>query len=346
MSEHLTSQEVTAWRSGVTDPADILRLDDHLAECEKCRVLISGGLSDGIRALQAEFSPAHLTESQLDDYAAHRPLPADVMQHLDSCLDCRADADDLRKFAEPRQSSTGWLYPIAAMIALTALGLTAWLADRHRTASPVQTPIEIASSIPPQYQTEVNAALESGTLHIPAAISGMATAPIQLRSSGSDQPKPSQPLRTVSPLATAVVPDIPTLRWTPIEGATYTVTIYDDQFRGVATGTALKNNEWHPEKPLARGATYRWEVRAVSGTHVDRAPAPTDPEARFTVLSADDAKKLTDALATMPNERIALGILLANMGAVEEARREFSIAAEGGNPKQRSDAQRLLNQLK
>src|SRR5579862_9471870 len=98
MREHLTSQDVTDWRSGVTDAADILRLDDHLAECGECRALISGDLSAGIQTLRAELSPAHLTESQLDDYAAHRPLSADSMQHLDACPECRGDAEDLRQF--------------------------------------------------------------------------------------------------------------------------------------------------------------------------------------------------------------------------------------------------------
>src|SRR4051812_17029758 len=150
MTEHLTSQQVTDWRSGVTGAEDLLHLDDNLAECAECRTLVSGDLKSSVQALRAEFSQAHLSESELDDYASHKPISADSMQHLDTCPQCRADAGDLRSFAampvSRRPGTLRWLYPIAAMLALTAIGLTAWLADRQHPAKPANPGVEVASN--------------------------------------------------------------------------------------------------------------------------------------------------------------------------------------------------------
>ena len=358
MTEHLTSDQVTDWRSGVTGAEDLLRLDDHLAECAKCRALVAGDLKSGVQALQAEFSQVHLTETELDDYAARRPISVDSMQHLDLCSECRADADDLGQFASghfaldqpaetpvsPRPNALRWLYPIAAMLALTAIGVTAWLADRKHTATPSRVPVEVASNIPPQFETEVKAALSSGTLHIPAGILGLAGGSIQFRS--ADKPATASSFHILSPIATGVLEATPLFRWTPVDGASYSISVYDDQFRLVASAASLKVAEWSPEKPLTRDATYRWEVRSIKGPHTDHSPGPTDPEARFTVLSAEAAKKLTEAVAAMPNEPVALGILFANAGALDDARRAFSTAATTPDPKQKSAAERLLAQLK
>ena len=364
MNGHLTSQQVSDWRSGVSGAEELLRLDDHLAECAACRAMVSEPVTRlAIRMLRAEFSSAHLTEAQLDDYAAHRPLPADLMQHLDLCDACRRDAADLRQFAcETDASADGktpvpvrrtvpvWVRPLAAAVAFVALGLGAWFA-MHRSGGgekPSATPQEtVAFNIPAQYRSEVQAAIDSGNLQIPASITGMTAGPIQLRSLPASQVK-EPAFHLVSPLATAVVEDTPVFRWTPIQdsGATFTVSVYDDQFHAVAEGVSADGTEWHPDKPLARGAIYRWEVRAVKGKHVDRAPAPTEPEARFAVLGAAEAQRLTEARAAMPQSPLALGILYANSGVLEDAKRELAEAVASGDPKQKSAAERLLERLK
>jgi len=233
---------------------------------------------------------------------------------------------------------------MAAAIAITALALAAWLTIHHRAVTPEnQPPVQIASNIPRQYQSEVQAAIDSGTLHIPASIAGMTTGPIQLR---SDSRSEASSFHLISPEATAVIDDTPTFRWTPIEGATYTVSVYDDQFRAIATSPGIRATEWRPEKPFPRSAVYLWEVRAVHGSHVERAPSPTEPEARFAVLSAPDAQRLAEARAAMPNQQLALGILYADSGATEDAKRELTAATTSSDPKQKSAAETLLRQLK
>jgi len=370
MNGHLTSQQVTDWRSGVTDAEELLRLDDHLAECPACRALVAKGTLFAVRGLRDEFSSGHLAEGQLDDYAQSRPLPADVMQHLDLCESCRDDANDLRKFAETtpapkaakatrtmpipiRSGAPVWLRSLAAAVAVAALGLAVRFAIEKRSDQPTQpeassansAPAEVAFNIPEQYRDEVKAAMDSGNIRIPPAIGGLATGPVQLRSTGSSEAK-SSPLHVISPTGTGVVEDQPVFRWTPVEGATYTISVYDDQFHAMESAKYLKEAEWHPDKPLRRGAVYRWEVRAVRGKQVDIAPAPTEAEARFMVLGVAAAKRLTDAQAAMPNAPLALGILYANSGALDDAKRELAQAAAGNDEKQKALAAQLLAKLK
>ncbi len=370
MKEHLTSQQVTEWRSGVTGAEDILRLDDHLASCPDCRALVVGGtdspdINSAIRHLRSEFSSEHLTDAQMDDYAASRPLPADVMQHLDQCEECRADAADLRKFAseEPpaatthkvvpiRSGSPVWLRSLAAAVAVAALGLAVRFAldkkvdpagDKAPVASLGQSPEEVALNIPVQYRDEVKAAMYSGGLHIPEAIAGMEAGPIQLRS--TTDVKPSA-LHVISPQATAVVEDTPVFRWTSVDGASYTISIYDDQFHAMESASGLKVTEWRPDKPLRRGAVYRWEVRAVKGKHADLAPAPTEPEARFSVLGVAVTQRLAEARTAMTHAPLAMGILYADAGALDDAKRELADAVATNDLNQKGLAERLLAKLK
>jgi hypothetical protein len=232
---------------------------------------------------------------------------------------------------------------MAAIVTLAAVGLSVWLAvGRNRAAAPgAQPPAEMAIDIPPQYRDEVKAAMDSGNLRVPTSISGMAVGPVQLR--GDDVQAAA--FHVISPLATAVVEDTPVFRWTPLEGATYTVSVYDDQFRAVARSASLTATEWRPEKPLARGAAYRWEVRAVHGKQVESVPPPTEPEARFVILGAEDARRLTAARANLTSQ-LALGVLYANAGALDDARRELSGAAGSSDPKDKAVAEKLLGQLK
>lgn len=357
MTPHLTSQQVAEWRAGVSSPEELLRLDDHLAECADCRAFATEPNADAnkaaLRHLQAEFSSPHLSEAQLDDYAARRPLPADVMTHIDGCADCRADAEDLRKFvaevrpekpaaaaAPGRRTQPVWLRPIAAVFAIAALGTAAWftIGRQHAESAGAPAAVETASNIPPQFRDEIKTAVDSGSLRIPDAVTAMSAGPIQLRSTDVKPPA----FRLAGPLSTAVLEDTPLFRWTAIPGATYTISVYDDQFHAVASSGPLNTTEWRPEKPLARGAVYRWEVHAALGKRVESAPAPTEPEAKFLLLDEAAAKRLTDARAAMPDAPLALGILYANAGVLEEAKSELTKAANSGDPQQQRNAARLL----
>jgi hypothetical protein len=353
MTGHLTSQQVSAYRSRVSEPEELLRLDDHLAECAECRSLLDQANKDGataVRALRIDFSSPHLTEGQLDDYAARRPMPSDPVQHLDLCPACRADAEDLRRHAgektqlPARSIKPVWVRPLAAGIAVATLGIAAWLTIRSHAPVASAPSVASASRIPPQYQAEVQTAIDAGVLHIPASITGMTGGPIQMRSETKVAPR--SVFHLVSPTATAVIDDTPIFRWTPLEGATYSISVYDDHFNQIASANSLDVTEWHPDKPFPRGAVYLWEVRAVRGAHTERAPAATEPEARFAVLSATDAQRLAAARVAMADQPLPLGIVYADAGAIADAKAELQQAALSSDARQKSAAEKLLGLLK
>jgi hypothetical protein len=293
------------------------------------------------------------------------------MRHIDRCEECRVDAEDLRRHADSTRETgpeagaelpgadasnnavTGRkmrfpLRSIAAALAVAALGLSVWLALNRRRAAIEETKSvagearrEFAFELPAPYREEIHAAMNSGSLRIPESIAAMAARPIQLRSAGT---VPTS-FHVVSPLATAVVEDAPVFRWTALDGATFSVSVYDDQFRLVTKSRPLKSLEWSPDKPLVRKTVYRWEVKAVRGGHTQSAPAPTEPEAKFFVLSVTDARRLGAAHAAMPDDPLAMGILYANSGVLDLARRELSAAALASDPARISLAERFLGQL-
>ncbi|HVW11228.1 MAG TPA: hypothetical protein VHC90_21735 [Bryobacteraceae bacterium] len=326
MDEHLTSQQVSDWRAGVTPAEEILRVDDHLAVCEKCRLRLSAADDSRIAGIQAEFLSPHLSEAELDVYAQGNALTKDAATHLEECAECRDEARDLRQFASasrkvvefPTAAKVQW-HAIAATIAIAALGFAGWLADRRSPALPME-------AIGSDMARDVYATMRSGKLQFPVEIAGLAYS-VRLRS-----PAPSSgssPFRAISPIATAVLDGRPVFRWTSIQGATYSVAVYDDHFHEVAQSGPIKAPEWRPEKPLARGGVYRWEVIAARGAKEERAPGPADPEARFAVLDDFSAAKFVDARASIPHTPLALGILYARFGAFDDARREFeSVAAQ------------------
>ncbi len=149
-----------------------------------------------------------------------------------------------------------------------------------------------------------------------------------------------------APYGSVVLRTRPTFRWRPLPNATaYRVLVFDEAFNMVAEAMVRGDVEWKPEKPLARGKTYRWEVVALRGDEeLERTPRPPMPAAQFRVLDAATAAKLGQAGAAGPLER---GIRYAAAGLVQEAERELEAALEtGATAKDREQAQKLLQQIR
>lgn len=116
----------------------------------------------------------------------------------------------------------------------------------------------------------------------------------------------------------------PTFRWRGTAGATsYTVKVFDQDFNLVAQSSPLAANAWRPAKPLARGTIYSWQVTALKDGQEVKAPRPPAPEAKFKVLNAAAATELRQARQGQPNSHLALGVLYARAGLLDEAEREM-----------------------
>lgn len=91
MSSHLTENQVEAFCRRTLAAVELLRVDDHLAECDLCRQ----------RLAQAEF-PRHLSFEQTADFVDGR-LTGEALQmvgeHLANCDLCREAVDDLQHFS-------------------------------------------------------------------------------------------------------------------------------------------------------------------------------------------------------------------------------------------------------
>jgi hypothetical protein len=147
-----------------------------------------------------------------------------------------------------------------------------------------------------------------------------------------------------SPVGAVVETARPTLRWDALKDATYMVTIYDSNFTPVATSRALVSPSWTPPVPLARGRVYSWQVTALKQDSQIKSPQPPAPEAKFKVLEGPKAAEIQRARRANPNSHLALGVLYAQAGLLDEAEREFG-ALVRANPKSEV-ARKLLHNVR
>lgn len=137
-------------------------------------------------------------------------------------------------------------------------------------------------------------------------------------------------LRPLAPIGTAVLSTRPSFTWDAMAGATsYSVAVYDERFNEIARGDRLAATAWVPPLDLERGRTYLWQVTAHRASGDVTAPAPPQPEARFTVLAAETAAVVTQQQVRLGDRPLELGIVLAQAGLLGEARVQLELAAAG-----------------
>ncbi|HEX8139546.1 MAG TPA: hypothetical protein VF544_18450 [Pyrinomonadaceae bacterium] len=123
--------------------------------------------------------------------------------------------------------------------------------------------------------------------------------------------------------------DRPTFIWEPLKGASsYIVSVFDAQLNEVARSEAQTTTVWRPPRALQRGAIYRWQVIAVKDGREEVLPSPTAPEARFKILEQQQAQALARARQRHANSHLALGVLYAQSGLLDEAETELQALVE------------------
>jgi hypothetical protein len=186
-------------------------------------------------------------------------------------------------------------------------------------------------------QAAVKTALQRQAAVNKAALAGLGSDDGALM---SGQPKPGE-FDILEPRSQVVASDRPTFRWRVLEGATsYTVKIFDRDFNLVIESPALNTNAWRPDKPLARGAVYAWQVTALKNGEEVKAPRPPAPQARLKVLDGSAAAELQMAERQKPASHLTLGVLYARAGLLDEAERELRALLQA-NP-QSEVARKLL----
>lgn len=138
---------------------------------------------------------------------------------------------------------------------------------------------------------------------------------------GKDDEKP---IGKISPVAVVVESRSPIFRWPSVKDATgYVVTIHDENFVKVAESRVLTTTEWKPDNPLKYGANYSWQVRVNREAGSMVLPVQTESLAEFRVIGRKQAEELARGKREFGQSHLMLGILYAQAGMRNEARREF-----------------------
>jgi hypothetical protein len=176
-------------------------------------------------------------------------------------------------------------------------------------------------------QTAVKDALVTQQIKVSSQLIRMRAATVELLGKGRE----ATDFILLSPVGQVVPSTQPILKWQALSGASsYFVSIYDANLRKVASSGALAVTEWKPALQLERGRSYYWQVRALRDEQEFFAPAPSAPDAKFKVLERAQFAEI-EQTKTARNSHLALGVLYARAGMLEEAGLEFKALA-AANP--------------
>jgi hypothetical protein len=196
-----------------------------------------------------------------------------------------------------------------------------------------------ADDLPPAYRKMLKEALMSPRIEPSAQLKGLNRASSSLKSAD----KQENAFSVIEPAGKVIMTDRPAFRWSSMEGATYVVEVYDGQFNLVASSPQLANTSWTVQQSLPRGRVYSWQVKAVKDGQEFTSPRPPAPQANFRVLDQAKANELMKAKRAYPSSHLALGLLYAEAGLLDEAERELRLLQKA-NPGSEV-ARSLLNQV-
>ncbi|HEV2669087.1 MAG TPA: hypothetical protein VG324_29495, partial [Blastocatellia bacterium] len=169
-------------------------------------------------------------------------------------------------------------------------------------------------------QQRVKAALKTGEVQISKTLKQLrdSSAPTMGGASGGA-------LALIGPAGAVVAGNRPTFRWLPLNGATsYQITITDPAagYKEVVSSPQLQGRKWTANRPLERGRVYTWQITARAGDGEVKSP-----EATFKVLDNAAAAELARVNKVYAGRRLALGLLYAEAGLLDDAERELKALA-------------------
>ncbi len=317
-------------------------------------------LSATLTAAPDDFDhPGHehltaLVDGQLDE--ADREW---VEDHVEHCRICQQDVADLADVAKliPRRRS--WMTPVVAWGAAAAsIAVVLWLgwptSEQNIAIPAAQSPAATATSPSPptapltttvltaEESSDVALALESGRMEFPphaALLRGHAGTLLGTAEAET-------PAGLTTPVGTSVIDPRPLFSWTPVAGATaYSVAVFDERFREVASSGRLDTITWTPRRNLPRNRVLAWQVTAYRPEGEVVRPAPPQPEARFFVLSVASVSTAEADRTRLATEPVALGLALTKAGLFDDANRAFEAALSDARYR-REQIQALLTRLR
>lgn len=175
------------------------------------------------------------------------------------------------------------------------------------------------------YDSVVATAIAKQALPTPPALKELNGRPVTLL--GPSDPA-QQGFDLLSPRGTVVQSSRPTLRWRALAGAeSYQVYLLNTNFDVVQKSGSLSSNSWTVTRSLDRGQTYIWQVVASKEGKEIAAPVAPARDARFKVLDSKSEQAIQRFAQDNPENHLALGIIYAHHGLLDEAARQLSSAA-------------------
>ena len=323
MADHLTPEQLEQYRRGAATPDQLLAFDDHLSQCEQCRL-----------ALEKLVTPFALTQWAAG-LARYENKPEEVIPQ-------KVDPRPIPVKVPFRSPWPRLLWIPALATALTAVGIFLWKRPGPETAKNVPAPPPVVAQLRDgsgTLQLDSNGALHSpfamdaaGQMALTQALKSrslpLAAIPSELAAAPGTLLGPSKPdeFSPLAPLSITVYSDRPEFRWQGLPGAlTYELQIFDSEFHEVDSSGKIRTTEWTPVKPLARGALYQWQIIAYRANDSVRTPTPPSADARFRVLNAESFQKIEAARAM--REHFLAAVLFAKAGMKDEARKEMDVVA-------------------
>jgi len=297
----------------------------------------------------------HASPEEIDLYVtggATMALRSQIENHTAACEMCANEIGDLRQLvvsreppltlalSPPRAGRGDRVSPESQPPASPAndcpLPAKAGRGDRVRGGTRVAAAIIVAIlGIAPFAITKIrdNADERYATVAIPAEITAMKGERLLLRGAST-----TSDFAVLEPLATAVISEHPTFRWTAPPDRPVSVQIFDEAFNPVAHSTSTHTGQWTPEEALPRGKTLIWQIVFEGVGRRTVAPAPPLPDARFRIVSEQDAQRIA-ALAERSQPSLRLASAYVEAGALDNARRELGRLEVAGRM---NDASRRL----
>ncbi|HZF40271.1 MAG TPA: zf-HC2 domain-containing protein [Blastocatellia bacterium] len=183
--------------------------------------------------------------------------------------------------------------------------------------------------LPPPYQRMVKRSLADQWLEKSPLLAGLTRPGNLVVRSGEDR---GGKFSVIEPVGKVILSDHPTFRWSRLDGATsYVVEIYDDKLALVATSPRLTDLSWTAAQSLQYGAIYSWQVKTIKDGREFVTPRAPAPQATFRILDQAKANELVQARRAYASSHLALGLLYAQAGLIDEAERELR-ALQKANP--------------
>lgn len=318
MNGHPTDPQLTAYTAAALPPAELLVVDDHLGACAACReraLALSGGhgrVIDTVDMMRDELAAD-----------ARQPVPA---------------SRPVLRWAA-----------IGAVAASVAITLNVIWGTRTTSSGPVARPTPVVAQAPTHEtltadeQALVDRAEATGELPRATVLASLKPPSGVLMGTAN----PTAAFGPLSPLS-VVDTERPTLSWTAAAESDalteYRAEIFDERYEPVVRSAWQRATTWTPDRALSRGHRYVWQVTARTRDREITAPAPPQPEATFMVTTAEQSLELASLRRRAGDSHIALAVLLANAGVLDEAERELTLASQQ-NP-QSSIVQRLQASLR